>query len=53
MGLIKEPKGVDFVVEGRDLTLEEQQKVSDYIRHQQKQQNDAKRILKNRKKYAS
>lgn len=34
MKIIREPKEVDFTVDGRDLTPEEQQKISTYIQHQ-------------------
>ncbi|GAB3322907.1 hypothetical protein GCM10027299_18690 [Larkinella ripae] len=55
MGLVKEPKEVDFVVDGRDLTSEEHQKISEYILDQKKlrQQKETKRVTKNRKDYAS
>ena len=51
MGLIKEPKDVDFVVNGRDLTLAEHQKISEYIRKQKKlrQQKVAKQATKKHK----
>ena len=39
MGLIKEPKNVDFYLEGRDMTEEEQIRVSNFIRQQREQQN--------------
>ncbi|WP_165840849.1 MULTISPECIES: hypothetical protein [Larkinella] len=54
MGLIKEPKDVDFIVDGRDLTLEEHQKISEYIRMQKKlrQQKTRKRPTKSSKNYA-
>ncbi len=34
MKIIREPKDIDFTVDGRELTLEEQQKISAYIQHQ-------------------
>ena len=39
MGLIKEPKNVDFYLEGRDMTEEEKIRVSNFIRQQREQQN--------------
>jgi hypothetical protein len=32
MGHIKEPKGVDFIIESKPLTEEERKKISDFIR---------------------
>ena len=32
--LIREPKEVDFTVDGRELTAEEEQKISEYIQKQ-------------------
>jgi hypothetical protein len=32
MGYIKEPEGIDFIVEGRILTKEEELVISDFIR---------------------
>jgi len=34
MGLIKEPLDVDFYVTGKEMTAEDQKRVSDYIRKQ-------------------
>lgn len=34
MKIIREPKEVDFTVDGRELTPEEQQKISAYIQYQ-------------------
>ena len=31
MGLIKEPKGVDFIINGEPLTKEEEEKLSEFI----------------------
>ena len=36
MGLIKEPLDVDFVVENRSLTKEEEKQISEYILSQKK-----------------
>jgi hypothetical protein len=45
MGLVKEPLEVDFVVESRPLTKEEEVAISEYI-----QADKAKRELKKKKK---
>jgi len=34
MKIIREPKDVDFTLDGRELTAEEQQKISAYIQQQ-------------------
>ena len=34
MALIKEPKGIDFVIKSRELTKEEEAGISEYIRKQ-------------------
>ena len=41
MGLIKEPKGVDFVIKSRPLTKKEEERLSKFIREQK-----AKRLKK-------
>ena len=43
MGLIKEPKGVDFIIQSRPLTEEEQIEISEFI--QSKKQNKTMEIL--------
>lgn len=37
MGMIKEPLTVDFEVENRPLTKEEEKLISEYIKHRQQQ----------------
>ncbi|MCD9853135.1 hypothetical protein LUD75_00335 [Epilithonimonas sp. JDS] len=32
MGIIKEPKGVDFVIQSRPLTVDEQKEISEFIK---------------------
>lgn len=32
MGHIKEPKGIDFIIESKPLTVEERKKISEFIR---------------------
>ncbi len=44
MSIIKEPQGVDFTVDGRELTSEEQQRISAYIQQ--------KKLLRQRKSIA-
>ncbi|QMW03664.1 hypothetical protein [Spirosoma foliorum] len=54
MSLIREPKDVDFIVDSRDLTPEEHQKISEYIRMQKKarQPKSMKPEMKHGKNYA-
>jgi hypothetical protein len=44
MGLIKEPKVIDFYVDPRPLTLEEQKKISDFIKADKKKNKRRKTI---------
>ena len=43
MGLIKEPKDVDFYVDSRPLTIEEQKKISDFIKADKEKNKRKKR----------
>ena len=45
MGLIKEPKGIDFYVDSRPLTKEEEKKISDFIKADKKK-NKRRKIIK-------
>jgi len=47
MGHIKEPKGIDFIIESKPLTDEERKKISDFIR-KDKEKLPAKRIVAKR-----
>lgn len=47
MELVKEPLNVDFVLENRPLTKEEERKISEYI-ISQKNKNEIKEIKKRR-----
>lgn len=49
MGIIREPLDVDFYVESRPLTKEEQKKISDYIKSDKQKR---KRINASKKNYA-
>ena len=49
MGYIKEPKGVDFIIQSEPLSEEERKKISDYI-IQYKENNNNKAIPKKRLK---
>lgn len=40
MGIIKEPKGVDFIIQSRPLTIDEQKEISAFIK-KRKAQNSA------------
>jgi hypothetical protein len=54
MGIVKEPLNIDFVVENRPLTKEEEKQISEYIASQKKQRelksNTNSRISKTRQK---
>ncbi|RAR72606.1 hypothetical protein [Flavobacterium aciduliphilum] len=54
MGLIKEPLNIDFVVENRPLTKEEEKQISEYIISQKKKResknNTNSRISKTKQK---
>jgi hypothetical protein len=42
MGLIKEPKNIDFYVDSRPLTKEEEKMISDFIKADKKKHNRRK-----------
>jgi len=46
MGLIKEPKGVDFIIESRPLTPEEAEELSQFIRQRKAEMKKKKRVAK-------
>jgi hypothetical protein len=48
MGIVKEPLNVDFIVENRPLTKEEEKQISNYILSQKKKQKSV--ISKNKQK---
>ena len=54
MGIVKEPFGIDFVVENRPLTKEEEKQISDYVLSQKKKreqkENSKLRISKTKQK---
>jgi hypothetical protein len=52
MGLIKEPEGVDFIIESTPLTEREKKEISDFIkkRKAEKKQSIKRRISKKAKK---
>ncbi|MCB0745796.1 MAG: hypothetical protein KDC67_17975 [Ignavibacteriae bacterium] len=52
MGLIKEPLDVDFVVESRPLTKEEEKAISDFIKADKAKRLSKKRTLEKRKRQA-
>ena len=47
MGIVKEPLHVDFVVDNRQLTKEEEKQISEYIASQKKKK-ELKRTIKSR-----
>jgi len=44
MGLIKEPRDIDFYVDPRPLTKEEEKRISDFIKADKKKHKRRKRI---------
>jgi IS30 family transposase len=46
MSLIKEPKGVDFIIQSPPLTEEERKEISDFIASRKTKKTVAKRITK-------
>jgi hypothetical protein len=49
MGYIKEPKGVDFIIESKPLTEEERKKISRFIRADKAKREDKRRLSKTNK----
>ena len=47
MGLIKEPLDVDFYCDGRQMTDEDQKRVSDYIKMKNERKNKRNRLGSN------
>lgn len=45
MALIKEPIGVDFVVDPRPLTKKEEQAISDYIRADKEKRRKSQKLV--------
>ena len=54
MGIVKEPLNIDFVVENRPLTKEEEKQISEYINSQKNKrelkENTNRRVLKTKQK---
>ena len=50
MGLIKEPLDVDFYFTGKEMTTEDQKRVSDYIRKQKVRKTQGNLKIKNSSK---
>lgn len=46
MNLIKEPKGVDFIIQSPPLTDQERKEISDFITCRKSKKNVTKRIVK-------
>lgn len=46
MSLIKEPKGVDFIIQSPPLTDQERKEISDFIASRKSKKNNAKRPAK-------
>jgi hypothetical protein len=52
MGIVREPIGVDFIIQSPPLTLEEQKEISEFIK-QRKLQRLAKQSVKKAKRVTS
>ena len=46
MNLIKEPKGVDFIIQSSPLTEQERKEISEFIASRKSKKNSVKRIPK-------
>ena len=49
MGHIKEPKGVDFIIESKPLTEEERNKISDFIRKDKAKPTNKRKLSRTNK----
>lgn len=49
MGHIKEPKGVDFIIESKPLTEEERKKISKFIRKDKAKLTNGRKLSRNSK----
>lgn len=49
MGIIREPKGVDFIIQSPPLTDEERKEISDFIKMRKLQRKAEKETLKKNK----
>lgn len=52
MGIIKEPEGIDFMIQSRPLTVDEQKEISEFIK-MRKSQNTGKNTVAIRNKINS
>lgn len=50
MGHIKEPKGVDFLVQSKPLTEKDKSEISEFIAHYKAKKVKSKKIASNKKK---
>ena len=50
MGLIKEPLDVDFYLTGKEMTDDDQKRVSDYLKQQKGKKKPVGSIIKNKRK---
>jgi hypothetical protein len=51
MGYVKEPEGIDFVIQGKPLTVQQKQALSEYIKADKKKQAQSKTANKKSIKY--
>jgi hypothetical protein len=52
MGYIKEPEGIDFVIQGKPLTDEEDKAISEFIKADKAKNKDVVRTTKRREQHA-
>jgi hypothetical protein len=52
MGHIKEPEGIDFIIESRPLTNTERKEISDFIKTLKKKKTVRKKMASKKKKIA-
>ncbi len=50
MGHIKEPEGIDFIIESKPLTNTERKEISDFIKMLKKKKTARKKVARRKKK---
>ncbi|MDO5607110.1 MAG: hypothetical protein Q4G08_01520 [Capnocytophaga sp.] len=49
MGIIREPKGVDFVIQSPPLTIEEQKEISEFIKLRKQQRISEQKVKRTKR----
>ncbi len=49
MGIIREPEGIDFIIQSRPLTVEEQEEMSEFIRQRKLQRLAEQKVKKSKR----